>query len=156
MDPKFKNELKALIKEQIEKHFDLQKQLWISITCYDQNSKLLISKTIVDTDKTLEKVIDIIYKSFIEKIEKNISTVQCQIITQKTPIQNIQERKKQENQGLLVISTSENKSSLRISTTSNANDRNATQILDLTLKKHHMQTHDQLFILQLTPITIVI
>lgn len=69
-----------IIKEKISKNYNLDENKWFFVSCFDINNNLILSNWVLITDKSLNKVIDMIYHWLIEK-NNNIKTIICDIVT---------------------------------------------------------------------------
>ena len=63
-----------IIKEKISKNYNLDENKWFFVSCFDINNNLILSNWVLITDKSLNKVIDMIYHWLIEK-NNNIKTI---------------------------------------------------------------------------------
>jgi hypothetical protein len=68
------------IKQEIAKLYNLNEPKGIFMSAFDEKNNLILSNGVLTTDKSLDKVIEMIYHGLIEK-HTNITKIICDIVT---------------------------------------------------------------------------
>ncbi len=68
------------IKEQVAKIYNLDESKGIFMSAFDEKNNLILSNGVLTTDKSLNKVIEMIYHGLIEK-NSNTKKIICDIVT---------------------------------------------------------------------------
>jgi len=67
------------IKKEVEKVYNLNENKGIFMSCFNETNNLILSNGVLTTDKSLDKVIDMIYHGLVEK-NNNIKKIVCDIV----------------------------------------------------------------------------
>ena len=78
------------IKQIISQSYSLEESKGFFISCFDKDNNLIISNGVLKTDKSLGKVIDMIYHGLVEN-HTEVSHYICDIITSITPRNTLNE-----------------------------------------------------------------
>ena len=70
-----------LLKTEVGKKYKLIANRWVFFSLFDKNAHLLFSKWMVEVDKSLSQIIDILYHNFFQKIESDCKIVVVDIVT---------------------------------------------------------------------------
>jgi len=70
-----------LLKTEIGKKYKLIANRWVFFSLFDKNARLLFSKWMVEVDKSLSQIIDILYHNFFQKIESDCKIIVVDIVT---------------------------------------------------------------------------
>lgn len=70
-----------LLKTEIGKKYKLLSNKWVFFSFFDKNGSLLFSKGMVEVDKSLGQIVDILYHNFFQKIEWDCKLAVVDIVT---------------------------------------------------------------------------